>query len=58
MKIEYEFDLRLEWIMKKNLGINFGFNLFKKRNEDMVSFYASDSVLKLKIYPIIKLKLN
>jgi calcium-dependent protein kinase len=44
--------------MKKNLGIKFGFSLFKKRNEDMVTFYANDNILNLKIYPIIRLKLN
>lgn len=57
-KIPFEFDLRLEWIMKKNLGIKFGFSLFKKRNEDLVVFYANDSILNLKIYPVIQLKLN
>ena len=44
--------------MKKNLGIKFGFSLFKKRNEDQVIFYANDSILNLKIYPVIQLKMN
>jgi len=44
--------------MKKSTGIKYGFNLFYYRNDAILTFHADDSILNLKVFPIIRNKLN